>query len=80
MARVIADLGPGFFWQSSSSLGHFVPEETAWAERYPQVFGFLCALEGALRSWPLFRDTGREALLLGTRRKDTSVTRRGDPA
>ncbi len=69
VSRVIADLGPEFFWESPSSLGHFVPEETAWAERYPQAFGFLCALEGALRSRPLFRDAGREALLLGTRRE-----------
>jgi hypothetical protein len=69
VARVIADLGPEFFWERPSSLGHFVPEETAWAERYPQAFGFLCALEGALRSRPLFRDAGREALLLGVRRE-----------
>lgn len=77
VARVIADLAPAFSW-ARSSLGHFVPEETAWAEGHPQAFGFLCALEGALCSWPIFRDAGREALLLGTRRPDAGGIRRGD--
>jgi hypothetical protein len=79
VARVIADLAPAFSW-ARSSLGHFVPEETAWAERYPQIFGLLCAIESALRWRPLFRDAGREALLLGTRREEARVTRRGDAA
>jgi hypothetical protein len=65
--RVLADLGPAFLLRPAASLGLVVPAETSagWAERYPQAFGVLCALEGATRSWPLLRDAGREALLLG---------------
>jgi hypothetical protein len=64
---VLTDLGPGFFLRPAGSLGLLVPAEasSAWAERYPQAFGALCALEGATRWWPLLRDAGREALLLG---------------
>jgi hypothetical protein len=69
--RVLLDLGPAFLLRPAGSLGLFVPADASsgWAERYPQAFGALCALEGATRSWPLLRDLGREALLLGALRE-----------
>lgn len=80
VARVKDDLGPDFSWDLRAGLGLLIPTEaqSAWAERYPQAFGFLCALEGALRARPPFRDGGRETLLLGTRRAPAPATRSGD--
>jgi hypothetical protein len=71
-ARVFADLGPAFSWTHVGALGLLVPgeERSEWAARYPQLFGALCAAEGALRSLPGLCRGGLESLLLGTRRTE----------
>jgi hypothetical protein len=69
-AEVVRDLGSGFFWQGPSALGLLVPGEemSFWAGEHPHAFAALAALEGLVRTWPGFRQGGREALLLGVRR------------
>ena len=63
-------MGPAFLWGSALALGLVVPSEArgAWAERYPQTFGVLAAVEGVLRRWPVLRFHGRAVVLEGVRR------------
>jgi hypothetical protein len=82
VARVTHDLGPAFSWEGRVGLGLVVPAEarSAWAERHPQAFGFLCAMEGVFGSWPAFREAGREVLLLGRLRPHDRAIPHGEAA
>lgn len=67
---VRAALGRTFRWRGSFALGVLLPGagHAAWAERNPQAFGLLAALERIVRRWPLFRILGDFVVLEGERR------------
>jgi SAM-dependent methyltransferase len=63
-------LGPAFAWQSTRALGVLMPgpQHGSWAERNPQAFGVLAALESGIRGFPLLRGLGDHIVLEGVRR------------
>jgi SAM-dependent methyltransferase len=70
-SREVRDLfGPAFEWRSGCALGVLVPGpgHAGWAQRNPQAFGLLAALEGIVRRWPLVRELGDHLVLEGARR------------
>jgi SAM-dependent methyltransferase len=69
-ARARKRLGRAFEWRRAWALGVLVPgpDHRAWAERNPQLFGALAALEGLARGWPVLRGLGDHVVLEGVRR------------
>jgi SAM-dependent methyltransferase len=63
-------LGPDFAWRRAFALGVLVPgpQHEAWVARHPMAFGLLAALEGLVRSWPVWRGLGDHLVLEGARR------------
>jgi ubiquinone/menaquinone biosynthesis C-methylase UbiE len=68
-ASLREQLGPGFTWTRAYALGVLVPspEHGGWAQRHPQAFGLLAALERTVRAWPLLRHLGDHLVLEGAR-------------
>jgi len=63
-------LGPAFRWRGGFALGVVVrsPRQPDWAERHPEGFGLLAAVEKLARRWPLFRALGIHVVMEGVRR------------